>query len=116
LRSTRARLPPAAPLTAGGENVEIEFHAPREVRIRAVVKSAAYLVLSDSYYPGWEASVNGVPARIIAANLALRAVHLTPGEKRVVFRYRPGSARAGLLLGLVAALSFVGLVAFRPKT
>lgn len=109
-------LPPPAPATAAGEEVEIESYAPREVRIRAVVKDAAYLVLSDSYYPGWEATVNGTPARIIAADLALRAVHLAPGEHRVVFRYRPGSARAGLLLGLVATLGFAGLVVFRPRT
>jgi len=61
-------------------------------------------VLSDRWYPGWKATVNGVEAPVLRANGVFRAVPIPPGFSDVEFRFAPGS----LLLG--AWISLAGLV------
>ncbi|WP_254614247.1 YfhO family protein [Myxococcus sp. CA056] len=75
----------------------------------------SYLIVSDSYYPGWRATVDGKDAPIHRADHSLRAVRLSRGEHHVRFDYTPLSFRAGLLLSLLgwAGLGFVWLRARR---
>ncbi|HTO94274.1 MAG TPA: YfhO family protein, partial [Bacteroidota bacterium] len=75
------------------------------VRIRAVCPVSALLVLSDTYYPGWEAEIDGKPARILLADHTMRAVVVPPGVHEVAFEFRPGSVRSGFMLSLVALVS-----------
>ena len=76
--------------------------------------SPGYLVLLDSYYPGWHAYVDGKEARILAANYAFRAVEVRAGKHRVEFLYRPRSFYAGLsVTGLAIALGTA--VVFRRR-
>jgi hypothetical protein len=58
------------------------------------------LVLSDQWYPGWTATVDGRPAAILRGDVALRAVALSPGAHRIRFRYQPRWPLNGL--GVVA--------------
>ena len=66
-----------------------------------------YLVLTDTYYPGWQATVDEEPAQILAADHAFRAVALGPGEHMVIFEYTPLSFRIGAWTSLAAALLLV---------
>jgi hypothetical protein len=65
---------------------------------------AGHLVLSDSYFPGWEAAVDGRPARILSANYLVRAIAVEPGTHTVEFSYRPSSWRIGRDVSLVSLL------------
>jgi hypothetical protein len=90
---------PTQPLTAdvvvrGTARIAVDL--PERVEIEAEAETAAYLVLADTFDPGWSATVDGVSAPIRPAYVAFRAVYLTPGTHRIVFTYRP----AGLDLGL----------------
>jgi len=72
------------------------------------------LVLADVDYPGWTAEVDGRSVPIAAANVAFRSVAVPAGARRVEFRYRPASVRAGLWISglawaLVAALAVLAL-------
>jgi len=78
-----------------------------ELAVRTPVRG--YLVLGDVYYPGWQAEVDGVPAEILRANYAFRAVALAPGEHVVKMRFNPWTWRVGLTISLV---TWVGLVAW----
>jgi uncharacterized membrane protein YfhO len=60
------------------------------------------LVLSKNFYPGWQASVNGRPARIYEVDGALRGIVINAGESRVVLDYAPGWLTAGAVLTLAA--------------
>lgn len=68
-----------------------------------------YLVLSETFYPGWQATVAGQPAPIARANYLFRAVRLPPGEHRVELRYWPASVTRGALLTGATALGVTAL-------
>jgi hypothetical protein len=83
------------------------------VTIRAALPQDGYLVLLDTYYPGWQAYVDHRPAVIYPANLAFRAVKLSAGEHQVEFHYRPISFRNGALVTGLTCILFSILGTFR---
>jgi uncharacterized membrane protein YfhO len=84
---------------------------PNGVTIRAVLDAPGYLVLADTWYPGWRATVDGEPAELLRANYAFRAVRLEAGEHTVEMVYRPTSVLVGGALSLAAtAVIVIGLV------
>jgi hypothetical protein len=64
-------------------------HGSTEVRVTTQMAAPGLLVLTDTWYPGWEALVDGTPARLLRTNVAFRGVVLSEGDHEVVFRYRP---------------------------
>ena len=72
---------------------------PDEVVVEATAPRPGFLLLLDTDFPGWEASVDGRPERIWRADWAFRAVQVPAGRSTVRFVYRPRSWRAGLALG-----------------
>lgn len=53
------------------------------------VDKPTILFISDNYYPGWEAEVNGQPTEILKANYTFKAVVLAAGENKVVMKFKP---------------------------
>jgi hypothetical protein len=87
--------------SCGGSVRVVDSGAQRlEVSVEACDES--YLLVSDSYYPGWRATLDEVPVPIHRANYALRAVRLPAGTHTVRFEYAPLSFRAGLAVSLLA--------------
>ncbi len=77
-------------------------------------------LLADTWYPGWIATVDGVPAPILRANYLFRGVPVPAGEHVVTMRFQPASLRTGLLVTAVAVvglllLLLVGLLLRRGK-
>jgi uncharacterized membrane protein YfhO len=69
-----------------------------------VVSDGGLLVLSDLYYPGWQARVNGKEEPVIRVFGLLRGVLVGKGRSEVVFLYRPNSFYAGALISLTALI------------
>jgi len=92
----------------------IDSYHPLRVSVTANMNAPGYLILSDSYYPGWHARVNDAPASIYPANLFLRAVHLPAGVHRVIFEYRPASVRVGALMSFIGLAATACMAAFLP--
>ena len=71
------------------------------------------VVLSDTYFPGWRARVDGKAAQIYEVNGAMRGVMVPGGLHTLTMRYRPASVIWGGLLTLVGILGAVGLATAR---
>ena len=67
--------------------------------MRVTAEGPGYLLLTDAYYPGWVARVDGEPVDILRADLMFRAVALGPGTHAVEFVYEPVSVKGGGVLG-----------------
>jgi uncharacterized membrane protein YfhO len=72
--------------------------------IDAKVACLGMLILADTWYPGWIATIDGRPAPIHQAYLALRGVVLERGDHRVEFHYQPASALIGAVMSAVGIL------------
>jgi hypothetical protein len=72
-----------------GHGVTLERDEPGRVEISAELEADGLLVLSDSFYPGWEATLDGEPAEIFATNHLFRSVAVPAGRHEIVFDYSP---------------------------
>jgi len=93
--------------------VRIATYEPDEVTIEASLSRPGFLLLLDTYFPGWKASVNGRSTRIYRADYNFRAVALPSGRSTVRFFYRPESLLIGIALSaasfaLISAAWFWG--------
>jgi len=91
-------------------HVRIVFDQAERVILETSALRASYLVLSDTYYPGWEASRDGLPTTVYRANYAMRAVYLPAGNHRVEFSFRPLSFRIGCWISCLTLTLIVGMV------
>lgn len=97
---------------AGESKISLKRAAETEVIVDVTNNPGrAILVLNDTYYPGWQASLDGENVAIYPANINFRAVVIPAGTHRVVFTYRSESFRRGALIsGLTALLLTSGVV------
>lgn len=88
-----------------------------QVVLRTNAAVPAVLVLADMAAPGWSVEVDGRAAKLLTADLALRAVAVPAGSHTVTFRYRDASYRTGLTLTMFGAILTLGFVAvsFLPR-
>ena len=103
-----------APAGAEPGSATIATSHPEQVRVEIAPAAPGWLVLSDTFFPGWKALVDGEERPIVRANVAFRAVAVQPGDRLVEFRYEPFWYRAGAVLSLVAGLAALGACFVRP--
>ncbi|MCC6616538.1 MAG: YfhO family protein [Anaerolineae bacterium] len=78
-----------APSSLPIQPATIASYTPEQVTIEVDASEPGYLLLTDAYYPGWRATVNGVEALIHRADVMFRAVAIPQGHSTVVFDYHP---------------------------
>jgi hypothetical protein len=116
-----ARFSGASKAAADGSARIVEY-SPHTVRIQASTPEDALLVLTDTYYPGWQAFVDGQPQPLVRGDLLFRVVPVPAGEHIVEFRFEPSSVRIGLLVSVLAlfvaisALVVAGATRFAGRT
>jgi membrane protein YfhO len=95
--------------------VSIVSYQPDDIIIDASLPRPGFLLLLDTYFPGWQATVNGESTRIYRADYNFRAVSLPSGRSVVRFTYKPSSLLLGFILFLVGTLVLV-IAWFRHNT
>jgi hypothetical protein len=85
-----------------------------EICIKAFLPRPGFLLLLDTYFPGWLATVNGQKTSILRADYNFRAVQLPAGNSTVRFVYQPWSFRLGIVLCAIS-LSVLAAAWFWPR-
>jgi len=90
---------------ASTNTVIITAYASNKIVIDAIVTSKPkFLILSDTYYPGWKVIVDGKAEKVLRADYVFRAVYLAPGHHTVVFLYSPISFKIGAFISLASLI------------
>lgn len=110
-RTTAFLAVPAPPLEtcSAQDSVQIITYQPNCVRLQAGMGCRGMVILSDTFFTGWQALVDGRPAPIYEAYTALRGVVVEAGTHIIEFRYRPRSVFIGAALSALSALAALGV-------
>ena len=114
--------PAELPALAGGELAEgsgasVVSYGANRIAVETRADKPTVLVVSEIFYPGWEATVDGKPAPIHLADFLLRGVYLEAGTHRVEMRYNSPALRYGAMLSAftLLLLGALGVLAFRAR-
>lgn len=107
--------PGAVPTPGGGilpegTGVRLTAYEPARVVIETNTTQPSFLVTSEIFYPGWEATIDGNRVPILLTNYLLRGVSLPAGNHRVEMHYRSPAARNGAIISLGTLLLMSGLL------
>lgn len=89
---------------APGNNVSITKYASERIEIKAVSNKNGYLVVSNTYYPGWECSIDGKNTQLLKANAVMWAVFIPAGSHDLVFSFRPEVFFTGMRISIATAI------------
>ena len=106
--------PPALTPPEGAGDARVTAYRATSLEV-AVDTTGGYLLLSEIYFPGWRAEVDGEPRPVLRANYGLRAVPLHPGDRVVRLYYAPDSLRLGAVLSLLTLGLVALLFALAPR-
>ena len=91
--------PLAQPATGESGRVDILRRTPGSLTLTVTAPADALLVLSEVYYPGWQATVDGQATPIIRTDYVLRGIPIPAGSHRVELSYRPRTVLWGAVVG-----------------
>ena len=89
--------------------------SPTDIRFETESEKSALLVDNETWYPGWEAEIDGEPASVLRTNLVFRGVELSAGTHAVVLRYRPTWAPLATGLSAVGGIGLLGWGMWRRR-
>ena len=79
----------ATPEEPSSESVVATRYLPQEVVIEVDAAEPGWVVLTDAWYPGWQATINGRAAEVAVAYHAFRAIRVDPGPQTIVMKFQP---------------------------
>jgi len=100
---------PSAPSAAELGDTRIVQYDATGLTVQVDARTDCYLVVSDVFYPGWQATVDGRAEQVLRADYAFRAVPLEAGSHTVRMMYRSSYFRIGLLF-TAAGIALVALM------
>lgn len=99
--------------------VRLEKYEPNQLEYSVSSKNGGVVVFSEIYYPGWNATVDGVEVPVGRANYILRAISVKPGSHKVVLDFHPKSVSVTETIAYIATailmLMFVAIVIVKRK-
>jgi hypothetical protein len=112
-----AGAPPVPKSEVPRSEVKVTRYQPQRIELQVSNAGAGFLCLSEIYYRGWEARVDGQRASIDRVNFTLRGIELSPGNHNVEFVFRAHSFRNGAAWSAVGLLLLCigGLVSYRKR-
>lgn len=96
---------------ASAGRARIAHYGRERVVVETTARRRSLLVLTDNWYPGWNATVDGEPAEVHRVNYLTRGVTVPAGAHRVELSFEPASWRVGWMVSSLALLVIVGVAA-----
>ncbi len=93
--------------TSLSSKVEIVNHGDDQVIIQTSTDEPNFLVIADTYDPGWRATIDGQRTNIYSVNGALRGLIVPAGNHRITMLYRPTAFVLGLKLSIISFIVIV---------
>ncbi|MDQ5825954.1 MAG: YfhO family protein [Chloroflexota bacterium] len=90
-------------------NVEVLEYTSGNIRLRVNADRPSLLVVSESWYPGWRAALDGQPVEILRTNYLSQGVVVPEGSHTIEMRYQSDALNLGAVLSLLGLLGTVGL-------
>ncbi len=87
----------------------------REMEVHTETSAPAFLVTSDVLYPGWQATVDGAPARLYQTDYILRGVEVPAGSHIIRFTFIPKSFYYGAIVSGLSLLLLIGCAFWLKK-
>lgn len=106
---SRGAVPALENCSASSDRVRLLERTGSYVRIQSTLGCKGIVVLSDNFYPGWRAYIDGRSVPILPAYRSVRGVVVNAGEHIIEMRYVPWSLYLGILLCLVGVAVTVAL-------
>jgi hypothetical protein len=103
-----------AQAASGAGRAHIAHFAPERIEVVTQASAPGLLVLAESYYPGWTATVNDRPMPCVPVNAWMRGVPVPAGESRVVLTFTSTYLIEGAWVSAFALL-VLGLLALGPR-
>lgn len=97
------------------EQVTIIKSSNELIRLKVKSSMPGYLVLTDTFYPGWEATVNGRKSNILVANLSQKAIYIPQGISFVNLRFSLKSFKIGTFVSITTFLTYFLLLTLRKN-
>ncbi len=95
--------------------VSVLKYTPNEIEFKVNASRSAILFLSDNYYPGWKAEVDGKKTEILRADFTFRAIAVSRGKHTVKFVYDPQSFKLGVYSALLGFILIVFSIVKRRR-
>ena len=106
--------PSILPLSGTG-SVMVTAYTSNRVEALTDTQGRTMLVVANTYYPGWNAYIDGQPASLMRVNWAMNGVILPSGKHTVRLLYEPASFRIGLWISGLSMVLFIGMVIAHKK-
>lgn len=100
---------PTPPAPANLALLQYDLHT---VTIAVETEQPGYVVLTDAYYPGWQATLNGQPTPLYRANYAFRAVYVPAGNQTIQLIFQPVIWYVGLIISGLTVLGLGGWLGY----
>jgi len=95
--------------TTGSSMAQVTAYAPNRISVEVDADGDGLLILSEIYYPGWRASLDDTPVRLIRADGLLRGISVPAGQHTVRVWYAPLTARIGLGISALTLVIVIGV-------
>jgi Bacterial membrane protein YfhO len=90
---------------ASRSRIEVAEYADEHVHLVTDTAAAGVLVLSQTWYPGWHAYVDGEPVPVYPADVVLSGIVVKPGRHAIDFKFESRTFRVGLSITLISAVA-----------
>lgn len=95
-------------LPSAQSQAELTHYLNRTIQVKATMATDGFLVLSEKYYAGWKAYVDGHQTPIYRANHTLQAIIVPQGEHQITFAFQPPHFLKGFALTIITSFGLCG--------